>query len=209
MEWISKFISTLKIPLKILISTFWIFSGALLLLPNTILEKLNLFNWSNKNGFTFGLIFLITSCLIIVYFLYFIKDILVKFTQNKLQNKRTLKKLFKVSKKEKEIILMMYHSDGFSSTIDYADPIVKSLIARKFIYLGNNASVIPDWDDKLWVRGVLQPFVWQSLNWFYERNHKKILKLTEKLSKEKNNDKRIKLQNKLHECEQIEQNLRR
>ena len=93
MDWLPKLYNALKIPLKIVLPAVWLFSGALTLLPDEWLTKLNLLDWKTENGFIFGLIFLISSCLIVVYIAYFIKekssDIFTRLTRNR----RTMKRL--------------------------------------------------------------------------------------------------------------------
>ena len=74
MEWLSKLVNVLKIPLKILLPAAWLFSGLMTLLPAEVLEKFSLLDWKNENGFVFGLLFLITSCLIAIYVIYFAKE---------------------------------------------------------------------------------------------------------------------------------------
>lgn len=209
MEWITKIISTLKIPLKVLLPAVCLFSGLLLFLNDEILIKLNLLEWKNKNGFVFGLIFLISTTLIVIYIFNFLKlkisQILCKLTINR----KTIRTINKFSEKEIAIIMQMYFSDGYTMNIDYADPVVKSLIARKYIYLGNNAQVLPDLYDHLWTKGTLQPFVWQALQWLHLQNEKEIKKLEKKIGKEKNKDKLDLLNQELDKCYKIRDNSRR
>lgn len=209
MEWITKIISTLKIPLKFLLPTVCLCSGLLLFFNDETLIKLNLLEWKNKNGFVIGLVFLISVSLIFVYTFYYLVLKLRK-TFNKLTiNKKTIRAMNKFSEKEIAIIMQMYLSDGYTMDIDYADPVVKSLIARKFIYLGNNAQILPDIYDHLWTKGTLQPFVWQALQWSHLQNEKDIKKIEKKIEKEKNKDKLDLLYQELDKCYKIRDNLRR
>ena len=50
MDWITKLINILKIPLKILLPSICIFSGFLLFANDELLNKMNLLSWSNENG---------------------------------------------------------------------------------------------------------------------------------------------------------------
>lgn len=61
----------LKIPLKILLPALWIFSGTMILLPDEWLQKLYLLEWAQKNGFAFGIIFVVVSCLLLVYLVFY------------------------------------------------------------------------------------------------------------------------------------------
>ena len=67
MEWISNIIKFLKLPIKIILPTAWIFSYSLIFLEEKLLKKIGVLEWKNENGFVIGIIFLITSCLIIIY----------------------------------------------------------------------------------------------------------------------------------------------
>lgn len=88
MEWFNKFISILKIPLKILLPSLWIFSFGILFMPAQILEKINLYEWSKKNGFMFGLIFAVTTSLIIVYIITYLLKKMNNFISSKTRNKK-------------------------------------------------------------------------------------------------------------------------
>ena len=61
MEWITKLIDLLKVPLKVLLPSAWLFSSAMTLFPDRWLEKLGLLEWKNGHQFAFGLILIITS----------------------------------------------------------------------------------------------------------------------------------------------------
>lgn len=210
MELITKMVSIIKkIPLKVLLPAVCLFSGLLLFLNDETLIKLNLLEWKNRSGFVIGLIFLISVVLIIIYVFYYLILILVQILNKITINKKTIRAINKFSEKEKNIIMQMYLSDGFTMNIDYADPVVKSLIARKYIYLGNNAQVLPDIHDHLWTKGTLQPFVWRALEWSYFQNEKEIKKIEKKIEKEKNKDNLGLLHQELDKCCKKRDNLRR
>lgn len=185
METISKIMSLMKIPIKVLLPTLCIFSGFAIFATDEILKRLNLFEWCNKNGFVLGLIFLITICLIFVYSIYYIKNIIKKYVFRVTYKRKTINKILKMNSKQIDIILYLYQSEGYSERIDYADPNVKALIATKFIYIGNNAPVELGWDNEMLINGTLNPFVWQSLRWINEKLNKKIKKLTYRKQKAK------------------------
>lgn len=209
MEWITKILSVLKIPLKILLPAICLFSGSLIFLNDTVLIKLYLLEWRNQNGFALGLTFTISMSLIIVYMIYYFKskfqDILFRLTINK----KTIRTISQLSDKQKSIIMEMYFSNGYTMDIDYADPVVKSLIAEKIIYLGSNAQIISDLNDHLWTKGTLQKFVWRALQWEYEKNNKDIYKLKKKIDRTKDPIKKKRLENELSKCFNIEKSLRR
>ena len=74
MEWITKLIDLLQVPLKVLLPSAWLFSSAMTLFPDNWLEKLGLLEWKNEHQFAFGLILIITSCLILVYSFIYVKS---------------------------------------------------------------------------------------------------------------------------------------
>jgi len=94
MEWLSNFVDVLKIPLKILLLASCLFSGALTFLNKTILEKLGLFEWKTENRVIIGLIFVISTCLIIVYSVYYLKEKLSKLILKMTFKRKTMKKIF-------------------------------------------------------------------------------------------------------------------
>ncbi|HIU63618.1 MAG TPA: superinfection exclusion B family protein [Candidatus Avacidaminococcus intestinavium] len=132
MEWFSKLISALKIPLQILLPALWLFSGVMTLLNEDVLIRLSLLEWKTQNGFVFGLIFAITSCLITVYFLYFIKEKLSNSIFKLTLKRKTIKRIFEMNDSELSIILMLYNFPGYSGTLDYNEPIIQGLISTEF-----------------------------------------------------------------------------
>lgn len=208
MDWISKLISTLKIPLKILLPTACIFSGVMIFLPDTILSKLNLLEWSNENGFVFGLLFTISICLITIYVLYYFGDKLKNLILKLTLNRRTAKKMAKFSDRECELIIYLYKQEGYTGTIDYSDPVTKSLIARRYVYIGNNALVEVGLGNEMITNGTLQPFVWQSLNWLEQKLERRINKLNIKKAKTKKTNKLFALEKELSELNDILHNIK-
>ena len=208
MDWISKLISSLKIPLKVLLPTVCIFSGVMIFLPDTILSKLNLLEWSNENGFIFGLLFTISICLIAIYVIYYLGNKLRKLVLKLTLNNRTVRKIAKFNDSEHALIMYLYKQEGYTSKIDYSDPITKSLIARNYIYIGNNALVEIGWNNEMMVNGTLQPFVWQSLNWLEQKVERKIDRLSIKKAKAQKSNKLFALEKELSELNDILHNIK-
>ena len=62
----------LKIPLYILLPSVWLGSGMLLFLPDKWLDILYLLSWRNEKGFSIGLAFIVSSCLLLVYLFFYL-----------------------------------------------------------------------------------------------------------------------------------------
>ena len=187
MEWISKLINILKIPLKVLLPSACLFSAFLIFVNTSVLERMNLAKWSQENGFVLGLIFLISSCFIVVYFIYYVKDYILKIYNNLTRNKKTMKKISKMSDKERSIILELYKSSDNTEIVDYADPVIKAMIASQCIYIGNNAPTEITLNNEMLVRATLQPYIRHSIQWQCEKAERKIKRLEKKKRKNNNN----------------------
>lgn len=194
MEWLSKAIEVLKIPLKVILPAAWLFSGALIFMNDQILKKLELFEWKTENGFVLGLTFAITSCLIVVYILYFAKNSVFTLLSKLTQKQRTLKNILQMSPMEFSIIVKLYTSPGFTAELDYGQPIVQGMLARNYIYSGRQQLVTMNvFTNAIPVRCTLQPFVYQALDHYRPKVKGWIWKLEKKISKEKNVTKKAQL----------------
>ena len=170
-EWATKLIAAIKIPLKILIPTSWMFSFVMVIAPDDFLTQLGMLEWRNNNKFVFGLLFVISSCLIIVYVLYYIIRLLIWLFHNKFFRLRYAIRISKLSQKERDILFYLYNSNGYTNSIDYADPVIKGLISRKYIFIGDNVPVV-GYGNQMIIKGTLQPVVWKTMEWL-ERKEKK------------------------------------
>lgn len=163
-EWVTKLIAVIKIPVKILIPSVWLFSFVVIISSDIFLAQLGVLEWRNNNRFVFGLLLLISSCLIAIYVLYYAIQYLLRFFQNKFFKLRYAAKFSRLSQKERDILLYLFDSDGYTNSIDYADPVIKGLIARDYIYIGNNVPVT-GYGNQMIVNGTLQPAVWKTMEW--------------------------------------------
>lgn len=89
MEWVSKALELLKLPLRIIVF-FAIITGLLLFLPSYILTKLKLTEFINEYGKYFGIAFLI-SC---GYVIFTIIPAIFKFLKDKLKERMFLNNLY-------------------------------------------------------------------------------------------------------------------
>lgn len=182
-EWFSKILSVIKIPLRILLPTVCLFSAFFVFATDEVLDKLGMLTWSKDNKFAFGISFIISICLLLVYAISFIKNRILKVYRDKTINTKVIKSFGNLSYAEKEILLYLYKSNGYTNTIDYANPIVKGLIYRELIFIGNNVPCQLDWDNRIMIQGTLQPFIWQAFDWISNKANDEIAKLQLKKTK--------------------------
>lgn len=133
MEWISKLADVLKVPLKVLLPSSWLFSSAMAFLPNKWLNKLGLLAWRNEYKFVLGLVFVITTCLILVYSFIFAKSKIASWVSKRFMNRNTMRRILSMSDIERVIILKLYHSPAFTCELDYGEPVIKGLLARNYL----------------------------------------------------------------------------
>lgn len=184
----------LKIPLHILLPALWIFGCLVLFLPDTILEKINILSWRNENGFRIGVGFLIVTCLLIIYVVYFGITLIRSVFLNITRNRRTINKISRMNDMEQAIIFHMYNKPGYTMELDYNDPITKGLLARNYIYTGNNQIISMDvFTNALPIKVTLQPFVYQAIDAMKPKMKKEIKKQESKIKKETNASKKQKL----------------
>lgn len=78
--------------------------------------------------------------------------------------------------------------------LDYNDPITKGLLARNYIYTGNNQIVSMDvFTNALPIKATLQPFVYQAVDSMKPKLKKEIKKKQAKAKKETDTTKKQKL----------------
>ena len=183
---IKKIIEYIKIPLKVLLPAVCIFSGFVLLASDNLLGKLNLLEWSNKNGFVFGLLFIISLSLIIVYFLLFLKDTAFLVWNKSNHLRKHFKRIVELNDMELAIIAYMYNSPGYTQSLDYNKAIVQGLASRGYIYSGGSQYVrMSVLDPSLHINFCLQTFVWKALDKYLPILYQKCEKLSKELPKTK------------------------
>ena len=203
MEWLTKLISILKIPLIILLPSSWLFSGIMIFANDKFLKKLNVLSWSEENGFVFGLLFLITSCLIFAYIIRYafksIKSIIWKLSFKR----KTMLCIFKLNPMESAIIIKLYNSIGHTHELDSTQPYVKALEYKEFIFSGGTQIVTLGQNNSMFMKYMLQPFVSETLDYYKDKISKKIIRLEEKITKENNPQKLDKLNSDLQQFKEI------
>lgn len=127
MDWIKKILNWIKIPLKVLLPSLAIFSGFLLLISDNFAEKLYLKEFRKLNGFAFGLIFVITITLIVVYCILFtLKPILQKYKAY-IEKKKLVKKFKFMDNVYKQTLYKMYRHPTRSITMEMSNAIAAYL----------------------------------------------------------------------------------
>lgn len=203
MEWLAKLISVLKIPLTILLPSTWLFSGIMIFARDSFLEKLNLLTWSEENGFVFGLLFLITTCLIFAYIIRYgfkcIKSIIWKLTFKR----KTMLDIFKLNPMESAIIVKLYNSIGHTHELDSTQPYVKALVYKNFIFSGGTQIVTVGHDNSMLMKYMLQPYVSETLDYYKDKISKKIRKLENSIKRENKQQKIDKLNSELQQFKEM------
>lgn len=188
----------LKIPLNILLPAIWIFSGMLLLFPDSWLETLYLLEWRNEKGFAIGLTFVVASCLLLMYFLFYLKKLISTIMYNLTYKRKTMRRIADMNDAERAIIFKLYNSLGYTCELDYNQPLTQGLLARNYIYMGGQQQVTLDvFSNCIPARFTLQPFVYQTLDYYRPKIEKYIEKMEKHVSKTKNVSKKKKLSSEI------------
>lgn len=188
----------LKIPLYILLPSLWLGSGMLLLLPDEWLNILYLLKWRNEKGFSIGLTFIISSCLLLVYLFFYLKKVVATVKYNLTYKRKTMRKISNLNDTERGIIFKLYNSPGYTCELDYNQPLTQGLLARNYIYMGGQQQVTLDvFSNCIPARFTLQPFVYQTLDYYRPKIEERIRKLEKRVSIAKDCSKKDKLKSEL------------
>ena len=198
MEWLTKLVDILKIPVRIVLPSAWIFSGALAFVKDNILSKLGLLAWRNEHKLALGLVFLISSCLILVYILWFLADKIKSFVLGKTLYYRTACAMKDMSDAEFAILVTLYNTPDYTKIIDCGHPVVQGLMAQHFVHMGTSQLVSANrFSGTISGKVTLQPRIYRTFNHYKPKLEKEITFLEKKVSKAKKETKRQKLQAKL------------
>ena len=128
----SKFLDFRKIPneLFILLS---IISGVLLFLPAEALKQLNINEFENDYGQYFGIIFLISTGILLIKILKWLITIILKKLVRKKYQKKTLKYLKELDPSEEAVLREFFIANQDAIKMPYDDPTVKNLINKRLI----------------------------------------------------------------------------
>lgn len=99
---------------------------------------------------------------------------------------------------EMAIILKLYNSSGYTYELDYNQPLTQGLLARNYIYMGGQQQVTLDvFSNCIPARFTLQPFVYQTLDYYRLKIQKHIEKLEKRANKTSDVNKKEKLKSEL------------
>ena len=154
MEWISKIPLWVRIPLKILLPSLWIFSGFLLLIDDNVATKLYLLDFRKNSGFIFGIIFLICTALILCYIALYI----IEYIKRKIENKKIKQVFGKLDNVYKQYLYDIYRTPSKTIRAQFGNATVVYLTAIQALGHGST-SVGRDVFDYF-----LQPWVINAIN---------------------------------------------
>ena len=99
---------------------------------------------------------------------------------------------------ERAIIFLLYNSQGYTYELDYNQPLIQGLLARNYIYMGGQQQVTLDiFSNCIPARFTLQPFVYQTLDYYRPKIEKYIEKLEKRVNKTKDITKKEKMKSEL------------
>lgn len=137
-EWIAKLPIWVKIPLRIFLPALCIFSGFLLLISDELADKLYLKEFRQESGFAFGIIFIITLSLILVYIIFFASKPAFENVKNYFTKRAMIKKFINLEDIYKQALYEMYKSPTHSMKMDISNAVASYLVN---IYAVNCAKV--------------------------------------------------------------------
>lgn len=138
------------------------------------------------------------SCLLLVYFLFYTKKlisaVLYKFTYKR----KTMRRIADMNDTERAIIFKLYNSMGYTCDLDYNQPLTQGLLARNYIYMGAQQQVTLDvFSNCIPARFTLQPFVYQTLDYYKPKIAKYIEKMEKRAEKIKDVSKKEKIRSEI------------
>ena len=129
-----EFIQFLKLPPTIL-SAVALGTGLILFLPTRILQKLGLDKIPEQWKTVFGLVLIISSSLLTVYFIVkIVKSIISKYYWLRFKWKFP-KVMMELRGEELAVVALLYRSPNYTSRLPYTDGVTVRLISKKVIQL--------------------------------------------------------------------------
>lgn len=184
----------LKIPINILLPAVWLVSGMLLFVPDSILVKLHLSELCLQHGSIIGIVFVVSTALLVVYLCIFLKKFITVSLEKVTRNRRTIRRFSKLNDTEQAILVHLYNSPGYTDEFDLNQPIVQGLLSREYIYTGGFQHVTTSaFSNALLVRVTLQPFVYQAFDYYRPEAQKELQKLEIRIDKQKDQGKKAAL----------------
>lgn len=157
-------VSLLNIPKRkvfIISFTIMIFTGLMLFLPDPIINKLYLSTLKNSIGTILGILFLISTVLVIVLILIYIFDCFIKKHKTKVVKRKITKYLLENKNKAIiEIIKKLLKTEGHTCELQINSGAVAELTSRGIISLTtSNSPVDFGYNNEMFTNYFLQPFI--------------------------------------------------
>lgn len=200
MNWLEKIPNWIKIPLKILLPSLFIFSGFLLIASDSTLTKLFLKDFRDNNGFAFGLMFLISLSLIVVYIIFFAgKPVIQKIKSIWMKNRLT-KKIFELKDPERMFVFGLYNHPLHAYLFPFNDPTVNMLRSKGYLFTAQQTIDVLTYGEFA-ITSSLQPIFIELIDKAFQKVDSKIQSMTKKLKKLKDEKKKKKLENEINTIE--------
>lgn len=189
MEWLNKIPNWIKIPIKVLLPALTIFSALLLFLGDSAIEILHMSKFREESGFAFGLLFIITLSLELVYVAYFIYD---KYKAHSIA-RRVANILLKGNQVELMLLIALYNEPKKSAMFPMNDGMIARLEGKRYI---SKFQQTVDYTYR--ITYFIQPFVECAIDYIFNKLDKEEGKLKNKIRKSKDNTIMVQLQDNLN-----------
>ena len=129
---IEKLFDLKKIPTKLFV-LLSIISGTLLFIPKELLTNLHLEKFEEDYGKYFGIIFIISTGIIVLNFSIWVVKLILSKLLNRKYNKQILKSINKLDPHEKAVLREFYIQNKNSLDLPYDDSTVRNLINKRLL----------------------------------------------------------------------------
>ena len=210
MEWLDKIPKWIQIPLKILLPSLCIFSGFIMFASDGLIEKLYLKEFRQETGFAFGLMFVITLSLILVYIIFFASKPLIGKFKNKRLRWNVKRQIQKLHGAEKLVLYGLYNEHNHAYVFPENDPVIHLLLARGYLFTYNQPADVHTYDMQLGVIYMLQPIIVDSITKIIEDDACDIIRIKNRLTKckDKDQEKKQELEKELEDATNYLKNIK-
>lgn len=158
------FIELLKLPPTIL-STISLVTGLILFLPDKAIEKLSMLSLKEKYGFIVGLIFLLSTIMLLVMVIHYFGKKIYKKISNKKMIKYQIKYLKELDKAKTNFIREFIDEESHTLNVCMNNGNVIELSHFGIISIaGGTQPVDIDFDNSVYAKFFLQPWVLKRIN---------------------------------------------
>lgn len=199
MEWLNKIPNWIKIPVKVLLPALTIFSGLLLFLGDNAIEALHMAKFREESGFSFGLIFIITLSLELVYAIYYFLD---KYKEYSI-TKKLANRILKGNEMEFFVLAALYNEPKKSALFPMNDGLIARLEGKRYI-----SKFTQTVDYTMRLTYFMQPFVEWAFDYIFNKTSKEEQRLKKKIAKCKDDKKIEMLEEELQRCKQFNEQLK-